>query len=310
MNRNGTGPAPAAVVSGASTGIGEACALRLDGMGWRVFAGVRRPEDGDALRAKASSRLTPVMIDVTDQGSIDSARDRIAADVGEAGLAGLVNNAGVGFGGPLEFLALDDLRRQLEVNVVGQVAVAQAFLPLLRKNTGRIVNIGSIGGRVTTPFMGPYCASKHAMEAITDAMRMELAPWKMHVAVIEPGSIATPIWDKARATVERLDAELPAKAHQYYEPALTALSKAIDDAAKRGIPPDNVAKAVAHALTARRPKTRYLVGNDARMQALASTLLPDRMFDGLVRRIFGLPSDPPPPPADAEEAERVATAVD
>ena len=197
------------VITGASTGIGEACALRMDRLGWRVFAGVRKEADGLALQKKASEELTPIILDVTEQPPIDASAGLVTAAVGESGLAGLINNAGVGVGGPLEFIEVDELRRQLEVNVIGQIAVTQAFMPLIRKSTGRIVNMGSIGGRMATPFLGPYNASKFAMEALTDSLRQELHPWGIHVSIIATGSISTPLWDKSKAALDALTATLP-----------------------------------------------------------------------------------------------------
>lgn len=293
MATNGIPPARNVVVTGASTGIGEACAMRLDQMGFNVFAGVRRPADGDLLRRKASSRLTPIILDVTDQRSIDDAEMTVANAVGKTGLSGLVNNAGISVAGPIEFLPINDLRRQLEVNVIGQVAVTQAFMPLLRVRRGRIVNIGSIGGRLSTPFLGPYSASKFAMEAITDALRLELRPWKMHVAIVEPGSIATPIWDKAQSDARRLLDTMPERAHELYDQSVDVMLAFADVTAKRGIPPDEVAKSVAHALTSKKPKTRYLVGTDARIQAVVAKAVPDRLRDGLLTRQLGLPNKPP-----------------
>lgn len=277
------------VVTGASTGIGRACALRLDRMGWRVFAGVRRPADGEALRAKASARLLPVELDVTDEASIARAAGLVAESAGDAGLAGLVNNAGISVAGPLEFLPLEELRRQLEVNVTGQVAVTQAFLPLIRKGNGRIVFMGSISGRLATPFLGPYAASKFALEAIADALRVELRPWGIRVSIVEPGSIATPIWEKGQDAADELEQQLSPRGHELYDPAIAAVRQAARDAAARGVPPGRVAKAVAHALTARRAKTRYLVGNDARLQLAMASLLPDRARDSLVSRVMKLP---------------------
>src|SRR5258708_33287478 len=180
------------VATGASTGIGEACALRLDRRGFHVFAGVRREVDGGALKQKASGRLTPILLDVTDASSIKSAAAAVAASLDEEGLSGLVNNAGIAIAGPLEFLPIDELRRQFEVNVIGQIAVTQAFLPLLRKGHGRIVNMGSISGRLAFPLLGPYAASKFALRALTTALRMELRPWGIPVSIIEPSGIATP----------------------------------------------------------------------------------------------------------------------
>ncbi len=281
------------MVTGASTGIGEACALRLDKLGFRLFAGVRKEADGESLKGKASERLTPVFIDVTDEASIASAADTVAKAVGDAGLAGLVNNAGIAVPGPLEFLPLEDLRRQLEVNFIGQIAVTQAFLPLLRKRKGRIVNIGSIAGRAVTPFVGAYAASKFAMEAVTDSLRMELRPWGISVSIVEPGSIATPIWDKANVAADEFEEKLPQEGHDLYDPAIAALRKAANELARAGIPPSAVAKAVAHALTAEKPKTRYLVGRDARIRAALSTVLPDRMVDWLVTQRMGLPKNAP-----------------
>jgi NAD(P)-dependent dehydrogenase (short-subunit alcohol dehydrogenase family) len=307
MAANGTSPTGAVVITGASTGIGRACALRMDRMGWRVFAGVRRQQDADALVAEASARLTPVMIDVTDAASIEAAARQVAHTLGSTGLAGLVNNAGVGFGGPLEFLPIQDLRQQLEVNVVGQVAVTQAFLPLLRRARGRIVFMGSIGGRLATPFLGPYNASKFAIEAITDALRGELRPWGLHVAVVEPGSIATPIWEKSRSLADRLEREMPPEAQRLYGAHIDAIRRAVDEAEGRGIPPDAVAKAVAHALTAKRPKTRYIVGRDARIQAIASAVLPDRLMDRVVAAQMHLPKEVPASTADEPARETAST---
>ena len=181
--------AKSVVITGASTGIGAACALHLDQWGWRVFAGVRKQGDAEALRAQGSARLTPVSLDVTDTVSISTAASAVAGAVGAAGLAGLVNNAGIVVPGPIELLPLSDLRRQLEINVVGQVAVTQAFLPLIRAGRGRIVNMGSIAGRMATPFTGAYGASKFALEALTDALRLELQPWGISVSIIEPGAV-------------------------------------------------------------------------------------------------------------------------
>jgi NAD(P)-dependent dehydrogenase (short-subunit alcohol dehydrogenase family) len=256
----------------------------MDSLGYRVFAGVRRAEDGDALRAVTSPRLTPVHIDVTDAGSIASARETVGQQLADSGLQGLVNNAGIGVGGPLEFVDIDELRRQFEVNVFGQVAVTQAFLPLIRRARGRIVNVGSIGGRLASPFIGPYSASKFAMEAITDALRFELRPWGIDVAIVEPGSIATDIWDKARTTAEDVEKNFSAEARDKYSHVIPALRAFIDDAEKRAIPPERVADAVQHALTAKRPKTRYLVGTDARLQAVLATVAPDRVVDRVIAR--------------------------
>ena len=277
------------MITGASTGIGEACALRLDRAGLRVFAGVRKEADGQRLKQEASDRLTPIMLDVTDEPQIEAAAKAVADAVGEAGLAGLVNNAGISVPGPLEFLPIEDLRWQLEVNVVGQIAVTQAFLALLRKGRGRIVNIGSIAGKFATPFLGPYTASKHAMEGLSDALRQELRPWGIHVALVEPGSIATPIWQKGQANANEIEQNLPEEAMVLYGKAVNALREAARKFEAAGIPPDRVARAVEHALTASRPRTRYVVGFDATVQRILSDVVPDRLLDGLVARQLGLP---------------------
>ena len=269
----------AVVVTGASSGIGEACALRLDGLGFRVFAGVRRQQDSDALRRKASERLAPVMLDVTDPLSVQSASDSVAAATGGVGLAGLVNNAGTAVAAPLEFLPLGELRRQLEVNVVGQIAVTQAFLPLLRQGSGRIVNIGSVSGRIASPLLGAYTASKFAMEGLTDTLRRELSPWGVAVSIVEPGRIATPIWEKSLKVADELLAALPRRALELYGPAIEEVRRGALEAARWGAPPEKVARAVEHALTAKRPRTRYPVGPDARLGALLVRLLPDPVLD-------------------------------
>jgi NAD(P)-dependent dehydrogenase (short-subunit alcohol dehydrogenase family) len=210
----------AVLVTGASTGIGRASALRLDQLGFQVFAGVRKDADGKALKQKAKGDFTPILLDVTDDASIAAAAKTVSKAVGNRGLAGLVNNAGIVVPGPLEFLPLGDLRSQIEVNVIGQVAVTQAFLPMLRKGRGRIVNIGSIGGRMATPFMGAYNASKFALEALTDSLRMELKPWEISVSIIEPGNIDTRIWEKGQDAADVLLEKLPKEGHDLYDPAL------------------------------------------------------------------------------------------
>lgn len=272
------------VVTGASTGIGEACALRLDAQGWRVFAGVRREQDGQALQRKASERMTPVLLDVSDAASIAAAAENVAAAVGAAGLTGLVNNAGIAVAAPLEFLPIPELRRQLEVNVIGQVAVTQAFLPLIRQGHGRIVNIGSISGRIAAPFVGAYSASKFAMEALTDTLRVELRPWGLHVALVEPGGIATPIWERSIAAADETLKMLPQQAMEYYGAAIPAVRASAARTAKTGTPAVEVAKAVEHALSAARPKTRYVVGRGARFRVAVIARLPDRLRDALIAR--------------------------
>lgn len=278
----------AVVITGASTGIGAACALTLDRRGFQVFAGVRRVEDGDRLRQQSSARLSPLRLDVTDPASIRVATETVQSLVGQAGLAGLINNAGIAVAGPLEAVPMADLRRQFDVNVIGPAAVTQAFLPLLRRGRGRIVNMGSIAGRATMPLMGPYSASKHALEAMTDALRLELLPWGIRVSIIEPGAIATPIWEKSNQDAAALEAASPDMA-RLYAGAVAAVKKVVAEAARRAIAPDAVVGAVVHALTASRPKTRYVVGWDAKIRALMAQWLPDRVADAVLIAALKLP---------------------
>lgn len=278
------------VVTGASTGIGAACALDCVGRGMTVFAGVRDPRAGEALAAKGGPLLIPITLDVTDEPSIARSLKVVQQVVGEGGLGGLVNNAGIAVGSPLEVISLSLLRKQLEVNVIGQVAVTQAFLPLLRRGRGRIVNMGSIAGRGTIPLLGPYSASKFALEALTDALRMELQPWGIHVSIIEPGAIATPIWEKSGMMAGELEAAAAEEAMALYGEAVARIREGVAQAARRAIPTDAVVRAVHHALTASRPHTRYLVGTDAKLRAWMVKWLPDRVQDRLLTWALKYPS--------------------
>jgi NAD(P)-dependent dehydrogenase (short-subunit alcohol dehydrogenase family) len=260
----------------------------MDADGWRVFATVRREEDGEELRARASDRLLPLLLDVTDAAQISVAVERISAEVEGVGLHGLVNNAGIAVMAPLETLALDDLRHQLEVNLIAQVAVTQAVLPLIRTARGRIVFISSIGGRMAMPFGAPYHASKFGIEAVTDCLRQELRPWGIGVTAIEPGSIATPIWERGEQRADAAAERAPAAQQALYGKAIENFRGAVRRTAERGIPPEKVADAVSHALSASRLRTRYVVGTDARGQALLKRLAPDRLMDWVVARAMGL----------------------
>jgi len=275
------------LVTGASTGIGRTTALRLDGSGWRVFAGVRKEADAESLRREASPHLVPVILDVTDPEQIAAAAELIERESDGEGLDGLVNNAGVAVPGPLETIPLEDLRHQLEVNLVAYVAVTQAMLPRIRRAEGRVVFLSSIGGRVAFPFGGPYHASKFATEAIGDVFRQELRPWGIEVAIIEPGSIDTPIWGRGQEKASEVEAKSP-NTNLLYGAAIEKFRKVIEDTAERGIPPEKVAKAIAHALESGRPKTRYLVGLDAKVQARIKPLIPTRLFDRIVARQLNL----------------------
>ena len=284
---DGDGARGAVVVTGSSTGIGRACALHLDRLGFKVFAGVRKKADQERLSGEASERLEPLILDVTDSEHISRAAERVSEATG-GGLAGLVNNAGIGVGGPLELLSLSDFRHQIEVNLIGQVAVTQAFIPALRRARGRLVFISSIGGLLATPYMAPYHASKFGIEAVGDVLRQELRQFGVQVSIVEPGSVATPIWDKGRATAEAIRSNLSAEGQELYGESLARAEEMLGQTAGRGAPPEKVAKVVAHALTARRPRTRYPVGADARAMATLRKLLPDRLRDRLVARATGL----------------------
>jgi NAD(P)-dependent dehydrogenase (short-subunit alcohol dehydrogenase family) len=280
--------AGAVVISGASTGIGRACAVRMAERGFDVFAGVRKPEDGQSLHEESPDRIQPVILDVTDQATIDATAATVREAVGDRGLAGLVNNAGITVQGPLEFVPIDDLRRQLEVNVVGQVALTQAVLPLLRTAKGRIVNVTSVGGRVAHAFLGPYAASKFAMEAITDSLRRELRRWDIHVCAVEPGSIKTEIWRKGEETADEMLEQLGPEGRELYGEQLQNLRKFAQRLGERGDPPEAVADKVEHALTASRPHTRYLIGREAKAQVALTAVLPDKGFDAIEARMLGL----------------------
>jgi NAD(P)-dependent dehydrogenase (short-subunit alcohol dehydrogenase family) len=275
-------------VTGASTGIGRACVAHLAGQGHTVFAGVRKSSDAESLTAEIGERAVPVIVDVTDAEAIARAATFIGSSVGPAGLDGLVNNAGVAMGGPLEYLPIESWRTQLEVNVIGQVAITQALMPLLRQANGRIVFIGSIGGRTGTPLMGPYCASKFALEGIAESFRQELSPWGMKVILVEPGAVKTNIWEKGRSQADELERDLPAEAVERYRPLITAIRKLIERQDRMGVKPVRVAKVVERALFADKPRARYLVGIDAKLGGGLSRVLPDGAKDGLLGRLTGV----------------------
>jgi NAD(P)-dependent dehydrogenase (short-subunit alcohol dehydrogenase family) len=272
------------VVTGASTGIGHACALHLDRIGFRVFAGVRREEDAERLRAQASERLTPVKIDVTDAASIRAAADEVANALGSEPLSGLVNNAGIAVSGPVEYLPIEEVRKQLEVNFIGQVAVTQAFLPQLRRSRGRVVNIGSVGGEVGLPFLSPYAASKHAIEGFSDSLRREVERLGVHVSVVRPGAIQSSIWERGNAAADEVLANVPPEALEVYGDAVRGARAAANQRAQDAIPAQAVADVVEHALTSDKPKTRYVVGRVGKAMVKLERWLPDRVFDRLVAR--------------------------
>lgn len=276
------------LITGASTGLGRECAMDLSRSGWLVFAGVRKPEDGETLRTESRDAVIPVILDVTDQSSIDQAAATIGETLGENGLDGLVNNAGITVQGPLEFLPLEMFEQQIRVNVTGQLAVTQSFLPLIRKARGRIVFMGSESGRFTLPLLGPYSTSKFALEAVANALRLELRPFGIRVILMEPGSAKTKIWDKAVQSSDRIIAAMPEQARDYYAEELNMLAKLPAKMNKMAFSPKKVSRAVTHALTAGRPKIRYVIGAEAKMMVLFYHLTPARAADWITVKMMGL----------------------
>jgi NAD(P)-dependent dehydrogenase (short-subunit alcohol dehydrogenase family) len=281
---------PSVLVTGASKGIGAACALHLARRGWRVYAGVRTEGDAAATRARHDA-ITPVLLDITDAGQIAAAARQVEEAQAGQGLAALVNNAGLAVAGPLEFIDLSELRRQLEVNVVGQVAVTQAFMPLLRRgraagarrSDGRVVFMSSVSGRSALPFIGPYGASKFALEALADALRIELRPFGIGVVLVEPGVISTPIWDTSAERTREAIASWPPQALEYYGGVLASIGR-WTTSRMGGLPADRVARVVERALTARSPRPRYVVGLDARARIAFEAVLPARLRDWLIHQ--------------------------
>jgi NAD(P)-dependent dehydrogenase (short-subunit alcohol dehydrogenase family) len=275
---------PSVLVTGASRGIGQAAARRLAAAGWDVIAGVRRLADADSLVADTAGRVRAVRLDIT------SAEDIVALDdVLPERLDAVVNNAGVAVGGPLEGLPLEDLRHQLEVNVVGQVAVTQAVLPRIRAATGRVIFVSSVSGLVATPMLGAYVASKYALEGLADAMRLELHSWGIPVIVVEPSQTDTDMWRTANDEVDRAEARLRPEHRTLYAEHITGMRKLIPWAQKMAVPADNVADVILRALTSRRPRTRYVVGVGPRVQVAVSRALPTPLVDAALRKASGVP---------------------
>ena len=281
---------PHVVVTGASSGIGRATALRLAVSGYHVYAGVRRPADGAALVQGGGREITPVLLDVTDGGQISAAVDAVAGHVGRAGLDGLVNNAGIGVFGPLEIIPLGQFRTLMEVNVTGQLAITQAFLPLLRQASGRIVMIGSIGARFTPPFVGALAASKSALASMDEALRQELAPWGIRVVLVEPATVRSEAVDKLDHDATRLMSQASPAQQALYEEAFGHLVDTFAARHRHGSPPEVIAATVDHALTTPRPRARYLTGKDSRRMAILAAVLPAPALDALRRMLGGQPA--------------------
>lgn len=267
------------LITGASTGIGRASALRMDAAGWRVFAGVRRDGDAEELQRAGSERLVPLRLDITDPEQIAAAGEQVAGAVAEAGLDGLVNNAGITTPCPLEALHLEDFQRLLAVNLTGQLAVTQAFLPQLRQAKGRIVFVSSVSARRAMPMLAAYAASKAGLNAVADGFRQELRPWRIGVSIVEPGAVETPIWDRGEGELDSALERSEVDAERLYGKLIAAFRKLGKQALARRIPPERVAATIEQALTAGRPRPRYVVGLDAKSQAFAVRLVPDRLLD-------------------------------
>lgn len=278
------------VITGAASGIGRSSVARLVEAGWHVFAGVRKPADGQKLQSEFGDDLTPVIMDVTDRSSIASAAEQVSAHLQGRGLDGLVNVAGIGMVRPVEYASADDIKEIFDINVFGQIAITQAFLPLLRKARGRIVNISSVGAHIAIPFGGLLNASKAAFGILSDTMRLELRPFGIRVATIEPGAIATPAVKKTLGDIDEVIAKLPVQgAHQYGEMMKTFVRRGYDRE-MNGSSPDVVALAVRHSLTSSHPRIRYRVGKHARLLSTLLKVLPDRILDELLLRIAGMPT--------------------
>ena len=276
------------VVTGTSTGIGAATALHLAENGFHVIAGVRSAKDGKAVKATAPDAVTPLVLDVTDESAISAAADTVAEIVGDRGLAGLVNNAGIAKPAPIEFQPMADFRTQLEVNLFGPVAMVQAFLPLIRQGGGRIVNVGSIGGLLVLPLNGAYSASKFGMRAVTDALRLELRQWNIHVSLIEVAPVVTAIFGKTYAELDALEQKLGTTGFDLYEEQIAGVRNATEKAAATADAPLVIAKAIENALRSDKPKPRYLVGHGGKEVAIVAAL-PDRARDKALAHELGLP---------------------
>jgi len=273
------------LISGVSRGIGRATALRLAAAGWTVYGTVRQEADGEALVAEAAGEIVPLQLDVASDDQIAALDD----DLPER-LDAIVNNAGIVVSGPLETLSADDLREQFEVNVVGAVALTNLVLPRLRASRGRIVFVSSLSGIVSTPMTGAYNASKFALEAIADAWRLELRPWGIAVSLVEPAMTDTDLWRKAPETLEAEVAEMTPEHRSLYGEHLDGMRKAVPRIQKMAKPVDTVAAAIERALTAERPRPRYPVGVDVRVQAALSGVTPDRVKDAAFGRLTGTPA--------------------
>jgi NAD(P)-dependent dehydrogenase (short-subunit alcohol dehydrogenase family) len=275
------------VVTGVSTGIGWGCVKVLIASGVRVFGSVRKQDDAERLTKEFGAPFTPLIFDVTDEAAVAAGANQVEAALAGETLSGLVNNAGIAVPGPLLSLKIEDFERQIAVNLAGALIVTQAFAPLLgvdrsRKGApGRIVMISSVGGKNAMPFLGAYCASKFGLEGMSESLRRELMIFGVDVIIVAPGTVATPIWEKADAV------DVTAFADSPYAPALDRMKRAMISMGKQGLPPERIGEAVKTALTVMKPKTRYTL-TPSPMQDMMATTLPKRMVDAMIARRLGL----------------------
>lgn len=275
----------AVIVTGASTGIGHAAAARLAESGFRVLACVRKP--GDAEKWKKVPNAQPLFLDVTDEASIHASLKECRPILEKAEEVHLVNNAGIAVAGPVEAVPLSRWKEQFEVNVFGLLRVTQAFLPFIRPTRGRIVNVSSVSGLVTSPYLGPYSASKFAVEAISDALRRELRQFGVQVVIVEPGPIATPIWEKNLGRKDALLEELAEDQKALYGKDLKRMQKMVSVEASRAVPVERVSEVIEKALTSSRPRTRYVIGRKTiGAEMLFAQHMPDRWMDALILKEF------------------------
>lgn len=275
------------LVTGTSSGIGQATMQAAAEAGWHVFAGDRADADRPT-RESGAGLITPIHLDVTVTDDISKAADAVLSHVGDAGLNGLANIAGIGIPGPLEIMPLEHLRQSFDVDFFGQVAVTQAMLPLLRPAKGRIVFIGSLIDRLSIPFMGALATSKSAVAALADTWRQELAPWGMHVGLVEPGFISTGADQATKARIDRLLADLPADQAALYGDSFREMTQRGYATQTSGSSPDGVAEVILAMLTDPHPKDHVLTGSKAHVGALVGKL-PSTVQDLLKRKAFGLP---------------------
>ena len=281
------------VITGASSGIGKTCVSQMVQAGWLVLAGARKSADAEKLKQEFGSNVLPLMIDVEDGASMTAAAGQAQAELGDRGLHGLVNVAGIGTTSPVEYIQPADMQKIFTVNVFGQIAVTQAFLPMIRRTRGRIVNISSVGAHLAIPFGGLLNATKAAFGMLNDAMRLELRPFGIDVSVVEPGAIKTPAVEKTLGDPEGVIRAMPREGAERYGAMLREFTKRAYNREMHGSSPEVVANAVHHALTAKRPRIRYVVGKDAKLLASLPKIVPEPLFDKLRLRMFGMPSEAP-----------------